>query len=265
MLQSRDWLPNDAVAGAEVRSALETVIEGWSLHWFGERSLSIATMRGHAAGWVPSHSRAEWMNFGDGIHLDWSERTQMGIARHALDARPDMNAHSDDDRKLLNSFAFRIAKDLVQRLDQELKFGSVVSVLEDLQPSTDPFCPTGGVDLLIAADGAVPSIAVALETSALVPVRKATCAPFKAQVLEAFDLVGALGPSRIDFSIPVGAAQMSARELHGLAPGDVVILDHPVDRPLSLVSQATARPLFTAALNSDGQNLILTATEFEEV
>jgi hypothetical protein len=259
MLLVRDWLPNSAIVGNEVRSVLEAIIEGWSQYWFGLRTLSVKTISSNSSKPVSRNPTAEWKRFGDGVYIDWSEHTQMGLVRCALDAHSDMSASSEEDKKLLRSFAFKVAKDLIQRLDQKLKFGSVVDNIENLQSNDSPSYLEEGVNFLIEGDTLSTRFAVTLETSSLARVRKQACAPFKPKPLQSFNLLEALKPSSVDFILPIGAAHMSAREFQGLSLGDVVILDHPVSSPLSLVSHLTERSLLSAQMSSNGENLVLTA------
>lgn len=235
--QPRAFLPAGALTDDRVRQALAEALDGWSRAWFvsARADLSLAS----AGKLSVADEQAD--GFGQHARLAPSGAGKRRLIEAALGEGLEGKVLSAADRQALDAFYARLALDLVERIDRLLG--------REAGPQMRLEVTLGGRP--IAALGVNRGAVVAL-------VRRA---------LPARSLDGAFPASRADAvaQLPVrveavlGRALLTIEDAKGLAVGDVIVLDRPlnenaqirIDPGRALVAEGRLVP------DPDGNRLII--------
>ncbi len=244
-----EWLPDDALEGAF--AAIDECVATWSTRWFAQpvRRLDVSGQRA-AIGAYPSSPQQAWDPLAPGIWVDRGEHTSRNLALHALgrgELRPKLTC---DDEQLLGKLGERLAHDLAVHL------GKAPSRRSAEQNGT----PEKATRITLASASRNSGMAIAIDATMLVSIRKQQCAPW--QPLDALpqSLQAVLGNVPVAFEVALGSVAIGLLEFEAIEPGDTIVLDQRVDSPLAVRAAVTGATIRDARLvRGDGQ-LTLTAS-----
>jgi len=230
----QSWLPDTALAGPRVRGAVSEAVSAWSTRWFLHRRIGVTgwRMRGDTS------ATSAWRGPRGLVAVEEGQRGRARMLGWALGAGDDPLAQTPADRLVLDAFLARITDDLVAEL--EAVFDTTAQA-----PSSPEPAGRGKAAVLVDladADGAQ-LVSIALSREALVALCKAT-APSRrpaTDVLAPRRRAAAATPAAIEAVL--GRVRITLHDLQGLAPGDVLILDTPLDGTVELRTETSGRIL----------------------
>lgn len=220
----RDWLPIEAATGPRVRNALEEAVDAWSGKWFAGARAEIAAVEARAAG-APQVAGG-WLLHGDAVAVPADGLDTIRVAGLALGADAENLVLSEPDRDIIGRLAATIADDLAARLCVAL--GREQPAPGAAVPRDDPLDGDAGIALRISDTQGRPLTQASVRLAALVPFLKAGIktgknTPSLARITRAIEKTA----TRID--VRLGETRLTLGELSGLARGDVLVLDRPID------------------------------------
>ncbi|MDR3508030.1 MAG: FliM/FliN family flagellar motor C-terminal domain-containing protein [Caulobacteraceae bacterium] len=247
-----DWLPLGAVVRDPVRTRFARVVEAWSSTWFCRRNVALADYR-----WAARASDAPgvWRRHGPVVAIACAERLAGRLRADALGVRPDQTSATDDDRRVLDAFQHSLLHDLVARLSDLLGHASGKN---DAPEAGAPFDGRGGVVLDLADDQGFNLLSAAIPAGAMVRLCRSTLAPLPRRPLLPAPISRTLSGLGMPITADLGQVALSLEDLQGLAPGDVLVLDHRLDQPLNLRRTGSDVVFARARLAADGPRLSLT-------
>lgn len=232
----QSWLPDTALAGPRVRGAVSAAVSAWSMRWFLHRRIGVAgwRMRGDTS------AVSAWRGARELVAIDESQRGRARMLGWALGMGDDPPAQTPADRLVLDAFLAKITDDLVAELEAIFEAASQAPS----PPPGEPVRRTKAAVLvdLADADGAQ-LVSVALSREALVGLCKAGAPPRRpAQgVLASRRRAAGAAPAAIEAVL--GRVRITLRDLHDLAPGDVLMLDTRLDGTVELRTETSGRIL----------------------
>jgi flagellar motor switch/type III secretory pathway protein FliN len=255
----RDWLPVDAITGPSFTAIFGPIVDAWAERWFGGSRVVLHDVQPREPKPSFKPMTGPWRYLTDDICVSCDGDMQAALAGLALDVRQDMPKLSADDHMLIGDFALRMFEDLARSLSQSLDIEADLRGGEAVRP----FADEATLDLFIADDDKRTAFIVAIAAPALFRLRKRQCARFIPEKLAALSITDILGGVSVGFEARLGRANMSARDLHDIAEGDVVVLDRPLASPLELFGETSGRLLFKAMLEQNDGDLALIACAIE--
>lgn len=249
---ARAWLPPGAIDLVALEAALAAECESWSATWFGER-------RGFAL--LAPFSRAtdgepdcviETLDRED-LALRWTSRIQTRIAASMLGVALDDARLTRDDRALAEALAARPLAELRAFVARSFGFDDVHGgwrKRDDAPPVEATY------SFAIGRRGEPPLVAVVVGEALLVAMRKRRIAkPASAPPVE--PLGEALALTSIALGGELGCCRLTLAQLDALTPGDVLVLERPLDAPLPIVVDGKAGKAGAVSLSLDGAALRL--------
>jgi len=249
--EARDWLPAAALDAPAVRRALDHALSSWSERWLPAGRLAAAGFAAHRSGTPPPASG--WNRYGTATLLAADEFRLAGLA---LGTRPEGLVLSEVDRDILGRFTARIAADLASALDRAI--GRNPPAEADAEPVAGDPLPDGGLLFAIADAAGAPVLHGAMPLAALVPFRKSLLGGGRRPRPALARLGRAAGATPVRVEARLGAAVLALGELAALGPGDVLILDRPIDQGAALALARSGRPFARAAIAERGAEVSLT-------
>ncbi|MBV9694044.1 MAG: FliM/FliN family flagellar motor switch protein [Alphaproteobacteria bacterium] len=152
--------------------------------------------------------------------LDFLERGRRRILEAALDADLQSEAFSDGDRKLLELYSQRIARDLADELDALMK-------------GQDESAARYIVSSAIALDGQE-VLQLSLPDHALAPLVKSQMTKRRDDKLPLVRRSEALKRIKVTANGILGSTELSLEELQGVSVGDVLVLDRGLGEPVEI-------------------------------
>lgn len=233
----RDWLPREAFAANLVTAALSGVIDEWASVWFSDAGALRIEVEG-ADGVLSSPSGAAID--GQAVTASFDGYGKRLVLEMALGLRFDRPSLNETDHKLLDSFAIRLFRDLVERLDRHME-----------ATVTNGSASHMATVVLSGAGGDLAHLRVS--QPALIPLIKA-CIGVSKHALEPVPYQQALAATPVVLEAVLGKATLAMGELKGLAPGDVLVLDRAVDGPIDLRIMETGQIVVAGRLQrNDGR------------
>lgn len=245
----RDWLPPETAGSARVRALLGEAVETWSRKWLAAGA--------EAAGFEVRRNAPPqpggWRVPGAAIAIALGAPEMIRLAGPALGVVPERFVLSEVDRDILSRFTATLAADLAETL--ELALG-IEPVAARAGPSADPFA--GGGLVFEAVDGQQRVLAHgAIPLAALVPAVKAAIRPRRRAQPPVARLAHAFGATAVRIHARLGEAALPLGELAALAPGDVLVLDRPVDDGAAIALAGAGKPFARGAIDASARNLSL--------
>jgi flagellar motor switch/type III secretory pathway protein FliN len=212
----------DVVTRPQVRALLEEAVAAWSTAWFTSRQLTITGARA-VSGALPT--RPDRPVFGTTTGIGYSARAVARLLDWALDTRLDEVTITPADQQVLDGFERRMMEDLASRL--EAAIGAAKADKDAAAASL------GGLEATIGDGAAGDLVTFTLPLHVLLPaIRGSFRAPSRRASLQAIG--GALAASPLVVDAVLGHADIRVSDLHGLAPGDVLVLQTPLDAGVEL-------------------------------
>ena len=259
MIEARDWLPKNSLLSGGVSEKLLRSVSAWSERWFGNSQFvqtEIQTILSRAA---PALGSAEWRCFEPGIEIGRAGDTDWTISSMALDATNEVQPIGETDRQLVAAFAERMSKDLASTLSVALGRATGQGLHKNLKIGVPEIAE---LRLNLQSEDYV--VVVHIDASRLVPLRKRLCPPLIQSPVHYVSWLKALSDTPVRFEARLGIAHMSAGDLAGMAPDDVVVFETALTVPLKLMSANKGQPLCAAVLGRQGDELAIIAAEFGE-
>lgn len=212
------WLPPSAVEG-EVERAVAAFLSPWVKDWLSRGDA--VRVGGHSA---PVGEDLCWFgSTGAAVGITPATRTKFGMALVDGQADPDNPA----DRELLDRLIDAALADLAGRLGSK---GEALGVCASDIRSILRFSPENERWHLL----------LSLDSRARIAIRKAAAGHHPAPALAS--LRDAVAPERVAIGCHIGRAALSAGEVAGLAPGDLITFDRRLadDLPLTVAGRIDA-------------------------
>lgn len=247
---ARDWVPESALVAPSVLSEIDAVVAAWSRQWFAHRAFErIRPAASRSVGKAVAN-QTDWRSFAPGIAIGWSIGVANGLACNALALGGLVLKTSEADDRLMRHYADRIVRELAQALAK--LFGVAVG------PSDKVADPADGIEFQLVSAGKWPGLSLKIAKEALAGLCKRRCAAFRPPPAAKIPLAEALAALSVDVEASLGHAQISARELQTIAPGDIIILETAATDPVLLQSTLTHAVLKELKLAREGDELQLT-------
>lgn len=226
---ARAWLPETALTAPRTAGAIGGTIEDWTAYWFAAPVLSVQAQwallpvepeRGEA--WTPARPISP--------HLELQCRADAGdiVGRALLPLSAAKGPSQAKDGELLRSVGNNMLADLAERLE---RFAASLD-----GPAWEPGSAADALrfGLALEDDGGNAVIRLLADSTLLVALARRSAKPRR----EGFPLVGradAVADVTVECGALLGRANLTYRDVHGLAVGDVLILDARHDAPADLL------------------------------
>lgn len=248
---ARNWLPNDAFSSPALADAVVAAVDQWAARWLGARApvLQSAPRAGAERRLAPGK---RWHCLVRGVWLEWSEPTQLDLARLALDRGQKGRVQSEDDKRLLLLFAARMAQELGTLLARLLGASPVPAAEAGAGRA-----PPRGLLANWSSDPGHAALELLIAHDALAALRLRQCPRAERPARHMVKLADLVGAERVAVEAVLGAVRISALELNEIAIGDVVVIDRVEADLVELRRAGAVRVLAQAQLVREGDNLIL--------
>jgi hypothetical protein len=245
---AQEWIPAEAMRAGPIRRAIGAAVDEWSRRWFAGTALSAD--RFEARDGAPEAGPA-WRGPGGAVALAAGIPERTRIAGLALGAEPEGLVLSEVDRDIIGRFAATIVDDLACALETAFGVAADEEIGREDALAGDRLAFTvtdnaGGAVLR----GAVARPVLALFLKAALPAPRRRGAP-------AARLGRAIGATRVRLEARLGGARLALGELAGLAPGDVLMLDRPVEAGADLALAGAGRGFASGAFVDGGETVSL--------
>lgn len=228
--QAQAWLPDAAILGARPRAAIEAAATQWAARWMTGRGVKVAGWRLDDRG--PSAQADRVVRPGVSVEMRSGARARLLTWALALDdADP---AASPNDQRVLTAFADRMVADLATAL----------AALSARPPAPEPTEEGAVLIADLASDNGAPLARLVLARSWAVNLAKALAPPpARPSALSLTPRLRAAAKADCAIEAVLGRVRLGLGDLKALAPGDVLVLDTPLDGRVQLRAQASGRPL----------------------
>lgn len=219
-----DWLPANAIEDDGVRGLIELAVSNWTTRWFGERALCAVSIRFVRVD--QAQDGDPWIRDRACVAVQRSRAMSRRLLELALDIGLEGLVLSSVDRRVTSQLAETIASDLAGEIEQSLGCGAAAR--SEPVVVTAPLGGLGGL-LVAVSEGRDPLLSVAIPQAVAAVARKAAMGRPGKPSGKLDGVKKALGPIAISLDATLGSANLSLADLRQLAPGDVVVLDTPLE------------------------------------
>lgn len=162
------------------------------------------------------------------------------LAGRALDMDLSLIEQSEDDRSVIDAMAEAMCRDLAGTLDAALDGGT------DKSPGRDR---SGPVLIEFTDDAGRRILTIETSRAMLADVRRAALPESPGDASRPLiPIRRAIADTNVSLSAIVGSAEIALPDLRRLAPGDVIVLNRPLDQPLDLVATGSGARIACAKL-----------------
>lgn len=221
------WLPDSALHGGAVDRVLRDVALRWSEKWFARQLLALVD-----ASDCPDadHGSARRVHVA-GVGVAASERSQRALAGLMLDVAVESTRSHARDRAFLHDLAARCLDDLCSEIGQAFGFDDPAEWCLAGSPGGRAGETT---TYWLGVHAGAPVVEILVERAAAVAlIKKQAPAGPRPKPLQPLSAALALQP--VDIAARVGCCELNLADFAQLAPGDVVVLDHDLAKPLALL------------------------------
>lgn len=223
----RPWLPSQAFDRPGIDEALARTFGDWSRKWFAG---TLWAASGPLSALEPSAAVGfDWTGRAEGVALGMTSEARDAIARAMLGGAPAHGIRETNDRRVADSLAASCLDDLKRRLSQRLRL-SEEGWREGEIADFSRGAPLHGVDI---GCGPQSFLRLLLGQDLLVAWIKASVTALAPPIMVG-TLAEGLERQTVEVGARIGGCALSLAELEAIGVGDVLILDHPLDRPLAL-------------------------------
>lgn len=234
----RPWLPAGALGPLPMERALQPVVDRWAVRWFVDCRVDASCRPEGRSAISPVERTIRKDGPASGFLGGSDKRALLELALGASLEGPPLG---DGDHRLLDAFAFRIVEDLIVELDAAL----------DREASRD------GDRLamsLVARGSRIVQFELPVESVVgLVKGHIGRRAPVRLPVSR--DV--ALSATRVRIEALLGRARLVIGEIGDLAPGDVLVLDRPLDAKVDLRLAEAGRIFAAGKLDREQDKVIV--------
>jgi hypothetical protein len=252
----RRWWPLELADRAVARETMSEAIGAWSSRWFVKSPVVVSNFRSVRGSARSSGGDESWRAYGSSVALSCSRRGSQRLAEMALDLRTAQPLVSETDRGLLDLYEPMLLNDLANQIASALNLGG------NPTPATtgsifDPFYGDGGacIDLVERHAGILLTVAVPLSEIAALALERAWPPAGRAPVLTT--VPQAMGATALQLQATLGVAELTLSDLEGLSPGDVLVLDAPINAGVALTLKGSSEPIKRGKLAEVGGETVL--------
>lgn len=249
---AREWLPAGALTGDPVRSAIAEAVEGWGSAWFASVRLRVAGLDEGIGSRIAEDEAMR--SHGERLLVSLPAASAAKLVIRALDARSGQEAATERDRALLDDFERRMFGNLALRI--ELALGASIGAAD--APRDVPDGRAADAITVRIADGKGEVASLSIPRAPVIRFRKSRVAADGRLRARLPGMLNAVSPIRLNVEARLGKAELPLADLRGLAPGDVLILDHALSEPVDIILAGSARPFARARLDEGDGAMALT-------
>lgn len=244
----RPWLPAAAHDRLTLADDIAGVVSVWSEQWWSIGQLRLD--RPPSADTQPA-AGLSWRKVASGLAIGVQDRAFLtGLLGEPVPEAPCTPA----DEKLLDALRDAAVGDLRQRMLKILQLNPAEAFSPRTARDHEVVRPFSGT-IVSAVGESVLGFSIAAD--AIVRLIKGDLPPLS--VRPPLDrLVSAVEVQRLSLAVSVGRCPISVRDLRGLAPGDVLILETAVDQPLPIIIDGAATRVASGHLSRSDSGLALT-------
>jgi len=228
MAQFRSWLPDGAIERGARNVAMRQVIADWSAMWFAHGRSTVAGDAA-AAGAIDPRGGRVWESAG-GLAMVLAPTSDDRLVSLMFGGCPDQAELTSGDRDALDACVGACFADLRTQLDRVFRLDGNSQWRSTSSPALDvPRWWTWRVE-----DDRGVSVALITAEEALLARSMLSALPPPQSRPRLASLAHALADQQIGVSAAVGRCRISTSDLAGLALGDVLVLDQPLDQPVAI-------------------------------
>lgn len=244
----RAWLPRSAATSDVIRTGLEAAVADWRGRWFAKGDIRLADLA--ASERRPAQVGEETIQ-GDSVSLTLLAKSKARLLQLALDKRLEGLTLTEADRKVLDGFADRLWRSLIDLVEQSLELASP-------DPGgAIPYAkiPSEGIAATLS-DGRDALLTLWTPLSSALPTIKASLPARRLHTAGLTHPGDAISANSVTLEASLGGAVVSLADLQSFEAGDVIVLDTPMSDGIALASGDTE--IARGALSHVGGRLSLT-------
>lgn len=233
-VEAVDWLPDTAFCKEAIEPLFADLIKEWSDTWFSQAAVSITMSTPGEARQVATQRFALTGSAGS-VELTARAKRNLQVVALGMESANTLSIQAD--RHILDVFAAEIAEDLVSRLNKEFANKSLANA-------------GGHVGLELAVSGnEVLFIDLSRVLVGSYLTRRRVTSPKVRERLAS--RTKALGPCCVETVSVLGTVELTLRDLEGLCPGDVLVLDRSLNDAVDLKVLVSNRVIGRGRLQRD--------------
>lgn len=216
------WLPDGALGAPPVLSVIDRAVADWCGRWWTGGGLMRQRLTFTATGSPDIVVQTAC------VSVRATPASVESLAGLALDMDLSLIEQSEDDRSVINAMAAAICRDLAGTLDTALDSGTDKGAGRDR---------SGPILIEFTDDAGRRVLTIETSRAMLADVRRvALPEPPGDASRPLVPIRRAIADTNVSLSAIVGSAEIALPDLRRLAPGDVIVLNRPLDQPLDLVA-----------------------------
>lgn len=242
-----DWLPRSALADPRIKTMVVEEIGRWNLRWFGDRAgYSMSPFSVAKSMQRPASAGEKWIELPGGLACRWTDKQAIALAKRIVDAESQRQLSAATDNILLLALAKEALSDLA------MCFVKLSGIAADEPWNEANFEKFGGLQFILGTSKTAEfQLRIALPMNIAARLKKSLIgSSFEPAPLDG-RLADAVGFERLNVKVHIGSCRISARALYDLSPGDVVILDTPIDGTFPMVSESSGEQICHLQLSQD--------------
>ncbi len=252
MTAAEPWLPPSAIDPVRLDDIVSAVTARWSAKWF--RSAAVVPTSMQPITDLPGDCDTRWGLDGGTLWVGLGAGTFEEMGSALLSEPVTDSKLRDDDRHLVRKLTDRCRADLMVNFAEAFGYDSA----EPWKPGAlRTSSPCYGCDLNWQSGKMFARLAVAREL--FVRLTKARL-PRPGAVHSLVPLDDALDDQTVRLSGKLGTAKLTLAEAEALHPGDVILLDKPMDAPLDLLLDGAPIATSRCRIGGDKRHLALELT-----
>ncbi|KRC78110.1 flagellar motor switch protein FliM [Sphingomonas sp. Root241] len=256
MIEARTWLPADA-SPDKAQAALTRTVAIWSNHWFARSEEPRAGRFGRANEIGRDLRDVAWHRCDTGAAVGIGAGGTIALGARAMGVASDIGDRTAADLALLRQLGEECLQDLRKRVRALLDLESSVQWRETPQaPAPEDMV----VRSELGSRGDAVQLAIAMPPWLLARLIR-SCLPTAPELPPLATAQAALAGAELRLSAMLGGCELTLAEVEALAPGDVLVLDHLVDRTMPLAIEYRIAGRGTCTVAGTGEHLGLQLTQ----
>jgi flagellar motor switch/type III secretory pathway protein FliN len=256
MIEARTWLPAGA-SPDKAEAALTRMVAIWSSHWFAGSEEPRTARFGRADEAGRDLRNIGWHRCDTGAAVGIGAGGTIALGARAMGVASDIGDRTAADLALLRQLGEECLQDLRKRVQTLLDLESSLQWRETPQaPAPDAMI----VRSELGSRGDVVQLAIAMTSWQLARLIR-SCLPTVPELPQLATAQAALAGAELRLSAMLGGCELTLAEVEALAPGDVLVLDHLVDRAMPLAIEYRVAGRGTCIVAGAGEHLGLQLTQ----